>query len=101
MLIENPVAIVDKNVDDHCVREVAEAFVEYLHTPEVKELYTTVGFLRSTDLAEAQRGDPENGFPHDRGPVATVDELGGWDALNDKLFSDTGIATDRDRADRA
>jgi sulfate transport system substrate-binding protein len=92
VLIENPVAIVDKNVDDHCVREVAEAFVEYLHTPEVKELYTSVGFLRSTDLTEAQKGDPENGFPKIE-DLWDVDELGGWDALNDKLFSDTGIAT--------
>ena len=92
VLIENPVAIVDKNVDDHCVREVAEAFVEYLHTPEAKDLYTSVGFLRSTDLAEAQKGDPENGFPKIE-DLWDVDELGGWDALNDKLFSDTGIAT--------
>ena len=92
VLIENPVAIVDKNVDDHCVREVAEAFVEYLHTPEVKDLYTSVGFLRSTDLAEAQKGDPENGFPKIE-DLWDVDDQGGWDALNDKLFSDTGIAT--------
>ena len=56
ILIENPVAVVDGNVDAHCVREVAEAFVEYLHTDEVKELYTTVGFLRSTDPAEAAKG---------------------------------------------
>ena len=32
VLIENPVAVVDQNVDKHCVREVAEAFVEFLHT---------------------------------------------------------------------
>src|SRR5919106_1265097 len=63
VLIENPVAMVDENVDKHCVREVAEAFVDFLHTPEAQELYTTVGFLRSTDPAKAQKGDPENGFP--------------------------------------
>jgi sulfate/thiosulfate-binding protein len=92
VLIENPVAIVDKNVDDHCVREVAEAFVDFLHTPEVKDLYSSVGFLRSTDIAEAQKGDPANGFPKIE-DLWDVDDLGGWDALNDKLFSDTGIAT--------
>ena len=92
VLIENPVAVVDKNVDENCVRPVAEAFVEYLHSPEAKELYTTVGFLRSTDLAEAQKGDPANGFPKIE-DLWDVDDFGGWSALNDKLFSDSGIAT--------
>jgi sulfate transport system substrate-binding protein len=92
VLIENPVALVDTYADEHCVREIAEAFIDYLHTPEVKDLYHSVGFLRSTDLAEAKAGDPANGFPAIE-DLWTVDELGGWDALNDELFSDTGIAT--------
>ena len=92
VLIENPVAIVDQNVDAHCVRPIAEAFVEFLHTKEAKELYSDVGFLRSTDLAEAKKGDAANGKP----PIEdlwTVEEFGGWDALNEKLFSDSGIVT--------
>jgi sulfate/thiosulfate-binding protein len=92
VLIQNPVAVVDKNVDADCTREVAEAFVDFLHTPEVKDLYTSVGFLRSTDLATAQKGDPANGFPKIE-DLWSVDDFGGWSALNDKLFSDTGIAT--------
>ena len=90
VLIENPVAIVDENVDKHCVREVAEAFVEFLHTDEAKALYTDVGFLRSTDLAEAQAGG--EGFP-ELEDVWAVDEFGGWESLNDKLFSDAGLVT--------
>ena len=92
VLIQNPVALVDKNVDEDCVRPVAEAFVNFLHTPEVKDLYTSVGFLRSTDLAQAKKGDPANGFPEIK-DLWTVDDFGGWGALNDKLFSDSGIAT--------
>jgi sulfate transport system substrate-binding protein len=92
VLIQNPVAVVDKNVDADCTREVAEAFVDFLHTPEVKDLYTSVGFLRSTDLATAQKGDPANGFPKIE-DLWSVDDFGGWSALNDKLFSDSGIAT--------
>jgi sulfate/thiosulfate-binding protein len=92
VLIQNPVALVDANVDKDCVRDVAEAFVDYLHTPEVKDLYTSVGFLRSTDLAKAKKGDPANGFPEIE-DLWTVDDFGGWSALNDKLFSDSGIAT--------
>ena len=90
VLIENPVAIVDQWVDEHCVRDVAEAFVEYLHSDEAKEIYTDIGFLRSTDTKEAQKGGGQ--FP----PIEdlfTVDEIGGWDALNEELFSDSGIVT--------
>lgn len=90
ILIENPVALVDENVDKHCVRPVAEAFVEFLHTPEAKELYTSVGFLRSTDPAEAQKGG--EGFPKVE-DLFTVDDFGGWDELNEKLFSPEGLFT--------
>ena len=93
VLIENPVAIVDENVDKHCVREVAEAFVEFLHGDTAKDLYTTVGYLRPTDLEAAQKGDEANGFP----PVEdlfTVEDLGGWDALADEVFGESdGIFT--------
>ena len=89
VLIENPVAIVDQNVDKHCVREVAEAFVEYLHTDEVKEIFADAGY-RSTDLATAQEGGGD--FPAIE-DLWDVDDFGGWDPLTDKLFSDTGIVT--------
>jgi sulfate/thiosulfate transport system substrate-binding protein len=79
-------------VDKDCVRDVAEAFVDFLHTDEVKQMYTDTGFLRSTDLATAQKGDPANGFPKIE-DLWTVDDFGGWTALTDKLFSDQGIAT--------
>jgi sulfate transport system substrate-binding protein len=92
VLIENPVAVVDANVDKHCVRDVAEAFVAYLHTKDAKDMYATTGYLRSTDPAKAQAGDPANGFPAIK-DLFTVADLGGWDALNQKLFGDSGIAT--------
>jgi sulfate transport system substrate-binding protein len=92
VLIENPVAIVDANVDAHCVRDVAEAFVEYLHTPEAQEYYRTVGFLRPVDPAAAAAGDPEMGFP----PIEdlfTVADLGGWDAIDEGVFGEQGVFT--------
>jgi sulfate/thiosulfate-binding protein len=92
VLIENPVAVVDANAEAHCVEDVANAFVDYLHTKEAKEFYSTVGYLRSTDPKEAAAGDPANGYPAIQ-DLFTVDDLGGWDALNEKLFSDGGIAT--------
>jgi sulfate/thiosulfate-binding protein len=92
VLIENPVAVVDKYAEEHCVLDVANAFVDFLHTPEAKDLYTSVGFLRSTDAAEAKAGDPANGFPAIV-DLFTVADLGGWEAINEKLFSETGIIT--------
>lgn len=91
ILIQNPVAVVDANAEAHCVTDVAKAFVDFLHTPEVKELYLEAGY-RSTDLKEAQRGDPKAGYP----PIEdlfTVEDLGGWEALDEQLFSADGIAT--------
>jgi sulfate transport system substrate-binding protein len=88
VLIENPVALVDANVDEHCVRDVAEAFVEFLHTPEVKEIFAEAGY-RSTDIAEAKEGGGR--FPA-LDDVWDVDDLGGWDALNE-LFADDGVVT--------
>jgi sulfate/thiosulfate transport system substrate-binding protein len=89
VLIENPVAVVDANVDEHCVRPVAEAFVDYLHTSEVKQIFADVGY-RSTNIAEAQKGG--DGFPPFT-DLWDVDEFGGWQALNERLFSDAGVVT--------
>jgi len=92
VLIENPVAIVNKNAEAHCVMDVAQAFVDFLHTKEAKGYYTETGFLRSTNPTKAAAGDPANGFPAIQ-DLFTVQDLGGWDALNEKLFSDSGVAT--------
>jgi sulfate/thiosulfate-binding protein len=92
VLIENPVAVVDKNAEEHCVTDLASAFVDFLHTKEAKAFYTETGYLRSTDPKKAQAGDPANGFPAIQ-DLFTVDDIGGWDALTEKLFSDNGIAT--------
>ena len=88
VLIENPVAIVDQNVDKHCVREVAEAFVEYLHTDEVKEIFADAGTARPTSRPRRRAAETSR-----RSRTWDVDDFGGWDALTDKLFSDTGIVT--------
>lgn len=92
IMIENPVAVVDSNADGHCVSDVAKAFVDFLHTKEAKDYYTTTGYLRSTDAKKAAAGDPANGFPAIT-DLFTVEDLGGWDALDVTLFGDNGFAT--------
>jgi sulfate transport system substrate-binding protein len=91
VLIENPVAVVDKYADQHCVADVAKQFVEFLHTDEAKELYTTVGFLRPTDLKAAQEGDGDMFAPIE--DLWTVEDLGGWDAIEQDVFGDQGAFT--------
>jgi sulfate/thiosulfate-binding protein len=91
VLIENPVAVVDTNAEAHCVTDLANAFVGFLHSKDAKAAYTETGFLRSTDPKQAQAGDPSSGFPAIK-DLFTVEDIGGWDALTDTLFSDDGIA---------
>jgi sulfate/thiosulfate-binding protein len=90
VLIENPVAVIDKNAKEHCVEDVANAFVQFLHTKEAKELYTTVGFLRPTDYAAAKKGGGD--FPAIQ-DLFTVDDFGGWPSLDTKVFGDQGVFT--------
>ncbi len=92
VLIENPVAVVDKNAEAHCVENIANAFVKFLHTKESKDLYSTVGFLRSTNKAKAQKGDSAAHMPAIK-DLFTVNDFGGWTSLDQKLFSANGLFT--------
>lgn len=82
--IDNPVAVVDQNVDKHGTREVAEAFVQFLFTPAAQEEFAKVGFRPSDTAVEAkyasQFGKVEKLF--------TVTDLGGWSAIQAKYFDD-------------
>jgi sulfate transport system substrate-binding protein len=92
VLIENPAAVVDKNAADHCVTDVANGFVDFLHTQAAKDLYSKTGFLRPTDPAQAQQGDGDKFAPIQ--DLFTVADLGGWDQINTKVFGDPdGIFT--------
>jgi sulfate/thiosulfate-binding protein len=86
--IETPVVVVDKNAEAHCVEDVANAFVKYLHTPEAKDLFASVGFERPVDPAAAAKGDGDR-FPA-IDDLFTTDDIGGWDALHDTVFGPSG-----------
>lgn len=88
--IDNPVAVVDANVDKHGTREVAEAFAAYLFTSEAQRIFAQVGF-RPVETTVAQE------FASQYPPVKnlfTVKDLGGWTAVQDKFFAD-GAAFDQ------
>lgn len=85
--IDNPVTVVDKNVDKHGTREVAEAFVKYLFTAEAQREFANTGF-RPVDSTVAQEVAKE--YPKIK-TLFTAQDLGGWDAIQKKFFDDGGI----------
>jgi sulfate transport system substrate-binding protein len=93
--IDNPIAVVDKNVDKHGNRDVAEAFVKYLFTPEAQTEFAKVGF-RPVEATVAKEKQFVDLYPPVK-DLATVKDLGGWDAINKKFFAD-GAAFDQIQA---
>jgi sulfate/thiosulfate transport system substrate-binding protein len=87
ILAEPPVAWVDANVARRGTREVAEAYLRFLYTPEMQEVAARHHF-RPRDPAVAARHAGQ--FP----PVAlfTLDELfGSWAQAQRVHFSDGGV----------
>lgn len=89
ILAEPPVALVDKNVDAHGTREVAQAYLEYLYSDEAQTLIAKNYYRPSNpdavDPAELQRfGKVE---------LVTIDDpiFGGWAQAQPKHFDDGGI----------
>jgi sulfate transport system substrate-binding protein len=87
--IDNPVAVVDKNVDKHGNREVVEAFVKYLFTPEAQIEFAKVGF-RPVDETVAKTKEFAEKYPAVK-TLSTVQDLGGWDAVQKKFFDDGAL----------
>lgn len=87
--IDNPIAIVDKNVDRHGNREVVEAFVQFLYSPEAQEEFARAGF-RPVDATVAQNKGVTEKFPKVE-KLATAQEYGGWDAIQQKFFADSAM----------
>jgi sulfate transport system substrate-binding protein len=87
ILAEPPVAVVDKNVDKHGTRAVAQAYLEYLYTPEGQEIAAR-NFYRPTDAKVAASYAKQ--FP--KLTLFTIDEVfGGWSQAQKTHFADGGV----------
>lgn len=87
ILIENPAAVVDVNVDKHGTRKVAEAFLNYLETPEAQHIFADYGFRPVDDKVLAEvKGQYQQ--PAD---LFDISYLGGWDHVRDTLYSPKGV----------
>ncbi len=106
LLIENPVALVDVYVDKHGTREVAQAFIDFLWSPEAQTIFAEHGFRPvNEEVAAAYNVNVEDGTPPETSsspvplvypPVAdqfTIEEFDGWAAARKAFFGDEGTIT--------
>ena len=88
--IENPAAVVDTYADRHKVRDLAEAFVAFLHGPEAQAAFIELGF-RPLDRGAAAPASVASMPQPAR--LFTIAELGGWESVSNKLFGAQGVWT--------
>lgn len=88
--IENPAAVVDTYADRHKAKDLAEAFVAFLHGPEAQAAFIELGF-RPLDRGAAA---PASGAALPQpARLFTIADLGGWESVSNKLFGTQGLWT--------
>ena len=87
ILAEPPVTVVDKNVDKHGTRKVAEAYLNYLYSAEGQEI-AAKNYYRPTDEKVARKYAKQ--FP--KLNLITIDAaFGGWAKAQKEHFADGGV----------
>ncbi|WIV99662.1 sulfate ABC transporter substrate-binding protein [Kinneretia aquatilis] len=87
ILAEPPVSVVDKVVDKRGTRKQAQAYLEFLYTPEGQDIAAR-HFYRPRDAKVAARYAKQ--FKHSK--LITVDEVfGGWRTAQKTHFADGGV----------
>jgi len=86
ILAEPPVSIVDKYVDAHGTRAVAEAYLKFLYSTEGQEL-AAKHYYRPRDPAVAAKHAKQ--FPEIK--LITINDFGGWSKAQPEHFGDGGI----------
>jgi sulfate/thiosulfate transport system substrate-binding protein len=76
ILIENPVAVVNESKSI----EKAQAFVDYLYTPEAQKLFAETGYRPVVEGVESKHDFPTPP------KLFEIDKLGGWSDVNDTFF---------------
>lgn len=88
ILAEPPVTLVDKVVDKHGTREVAQAYLEYLYSPVGQRLIAK-HYYRPM---EPQHGEPADVQRFAKVDLFKVDDVfGGWKRAQQTHFSDGGV----------
>jgi sulfate transport system substrate-binding protein len=86
ILIENPIAIVDKNVDKHGNRKAAEAFIDFVLSREAQRSFAMYGFRPVDDevLKEFENQYPVPPLLFD------IHYLGGWENVTRDIYGPEG-----------
>jgi sulfate/thiosulfate transport system substrate-binding protein len=86
ILAEPPVAVLDKNVDRKGTRAAAEAYLQFLYTPEGQEI-AAKNFYRPRSKEVAAKYQAQ--FPALE--LVTIEAFGGWGKAQAEHFADNGI----------
>jgi len=87
ILAEPPVAVVDKVVDAHGTRKQAEAYLQYLYSPEGQDI-AAQNYYRPTDKTVAAKYASQ--FPAIP-TLVTIRDFGGWDKVQHDNFDNGGV----------
>lgn len=89
-LIQNPAAVTKT------ASPAAKKFLAFVESSAGQEIFASKGFrpvVEGTKIPEVKgANDPSNPFPTVK-KLTTIDQLGGWSAVNKKFFDDNGIVT--------
>ena len=83
ILAEPPVAVVDKNADAKGTRDVAEAYLKFLYTPEAQAIIGK-NYYRPRLASAANKNLPQI-------KLFTIAEFGGWQKAQAAHFNDGGV----------
>jgi sulfate transport system substrate-binding protein len=86
ILAEPPVAVVDKVALKRGTKDVAQAYLEYLYTPEGQEIIAR-NFYRPRDAKVAAKYAAQ--YP--KIPLTTIADFGGWTKVQKEHFGDGGV----------
>jgi sulfate/thiosulfate-binding protein len=89
VVVENPIAVIDRNADRHHVRDLADAFVSFLNGEEAQQAFVEFGFRPANEAVARASASAFVHPPH----VFTIEDLGGWDRVFAALFSPQGAWT--------
>ncbi len=89
ILIENPIALVDKHVDKHNTRQVAEAFIQFTFEKESQRAFAKFGF-RPVDPEIATQFSAQYPTPQ---YLFDIKYLGGWDTVISEIYGEQGVWT--------
>lgn len=88
LLIESPAAIVDRSVESHDSRKVAEAFLEFLVSETGQKILSEYGFR------PVKEGVPPPSQAQPMPPkLFTMADLGGWAKIEQELYGPKGLWT--------